>query len=124
MEQEPIAGVTETVPTYRSLLVHYDPCETDFDTLCGQLGELARTVRPQASTPRRWRIPVTYGGENGADLEEVAKTLRMTPDEVIEEILLVQCMSQVLARTDEIQHSSKCRLLRGRPEMADVSLPV
>jgi DNA-binding transcriptional LysR family regulator len=36
----------------------------------------------------------------------------LAPMEVIEEIVLVQCMSQVLAHTDEIQHSSKCRLLR------------
>ena len=28
---EPIAGVTETVPTYRSLLVHYDPVQIGFD---------------------------------------------------------------------------------------------
>src|SRR3954471_13403472 len=28
-----VPGVVETVPTYRSLLVHYDPAVTDFDTL-------------------------------------------------------------------------------------------
>ena len=28
-----VDGVTETVPTYRSLLVHYDPVRIDFDTL-------------------------------------------------------------------------------------------
>ena len=32
---------------------------------------------------RRWRVPVSYGGENGIDLEDVAKTLNMTPDEVV-----------------------------------------
>src|ERR1700761_3561374 len=26
----PIAGISETVPTYRSLLVHYDPCIIDY----------------------------------------------------------------------------------------------
>ena len=36
----------------------------------------------------------------------------LAPIEVIEEIVLVQCMSQVLAHTDEIQRSSKCRLSR------------
>jgi len=35
--QEPIPGVSETVPTYRSLLVHYDPTLTDFDVLGEQL---------------------------------------------------------------------------------------
>ncbi|HYY84751.1 MAG TPA: carboxyltransferase domain-containing protein, partial [Beijerinckiaceae bacterium] len=28
-----VPGVVETVPTYRSLLVHYDPLATDFDRL-------------------------------------------------------------------------------------------
>jgi len=33
MTATPIAGVTETVPTYRSLLVHYDPCQINFEAL-------------------------------------------------------------------------------------------
>ena len=33
LASEPVAGVTETVPTYRSLLVHYDPVRIDFDQL-------------------------------------------------------------------------------------------
>ena len=33
LAREPISGVTEAVPTYRSLLVHYDPTQIDFDTL-------------------------------------------------------------------------------------------
>ena len=32
---------------------------------------------------RRWRIPVAYGGEHGIDLEDVAKTLNTTPDEIV-----------------------------------------
>ena len=79
----PIQGVTETVPTYRSLLVHYDPCLIDFDTLGEELLALAK--RPAATTvkTRHWRIPVAYGGENGIDLEDVAKTLGTTPDEIV-----------------------------------------
>jgi KipI family sensor histidine kinase inhibitor len=83
LREAPIDGVTETIPTYRSLLVHYDPCTTDFDTLGTRLLDLAQTARPQAAKPRRWRIPVAYGGENGADLEEVARTLGVTPDDII-----------------------------------------
>jgi KipI family sensor histidine kinase inhibitor len=83
LREAPIDGVTETIPTYRSLLVHYDPCTTDFDTLGTRLLDLAQTARPQAAKPRRWRIPVAYGGENGADLEEVARILGVTPDDVI-----------------------------------------
>src|SRR3954466_8981140 len=78
-----VAGVTETVPTYRSLLVHYDPLQIGFDALGEKLTELALQPLPEAKAVRRWRIPVAYGGENGIDLEDVAKTLDITPDEVV-----------------------------------------
>ena len=78
-----IEGVTETVPTYRSLLVHYDPDRIDFETLGEKLVALARQPAPPAGKARRWRVPVAYGGENGIDLDDVAKTLNITPDEVV-----------------------------------------
>src|SRR5581483_9029345 len=39
-------------------------------------------AQPSAKA-RRWRVPVAYGGENGVDLDEVAKSKNMTPDEVV-----------------------------------------
>jgi KipI family sensor histidine kinase inhibitor len=83
LTREPVAGVTETVPTYRSLLVHYDPTQIDFDRLGKKLVELAQRPVPPAENTRRWRIPVVYGGEHGIDLEDVAKTLGITPDEIV-----------------------------------------
>lgn len=80
---ETIAGVTEAVPTYRSLLVHYDPVQIDFDTLGEKLLTLARLPVPPAASMRRWRIPVVYGGEHGIDLEDVAKALNTTPDDIV-----------------------------------------
>ena len=80
---EPIAGVTETVPTYRSLLVHYDPVQIGFDELSERLMALASRPVPSAIKTRRWRIPVAYGGEHGIDLEDVAKTLGVTEDEIV-----------------------------------------
>ena len=84
LKGEPIEGITETVPTYRSLLVHYDPVKIGFDTLGEKLVALAEQPMPkQTAKARRWRIPVAYGGENGIDLEDVAKALNMTPDEIV-----------------------------------------
>jgi 5-oxoprolinase (ATP-hydrolysing) subunit B len=80
---EPIAGVSETVPTYRSLLVHYDPGQIDFDTLGERLLALAARPVPEPEKARHWRIPVAYGGEYGIDLEDVAKALGTTPDDVV-----------------------------------------
>jgi 5-oxoprolinase (ATP-hydrolysing) subunit B len=79
----PIAGLTETVPTYRSLLVHYDPCQIEFETLGEKLLALAKIPAPASAKTKHWRVPVTYGGENGVDLEDVAKTLNTTPDEIV-----------------------------------------
>jgi len=79
----PIAGVTETVPTYRSLLVHYDPGQIDFDTLAEKLLTLAKVPAPPNGRTKHWRVPVAYGGENGIDLEDVAKQLDTTPDEIV-----------------------------------------
>jgi KipI family sensor histidine kinase inhibitor len=83
LQDTPISGVTETVPTYRSLLVHYDPLQIDFATLCEKLVATARRPASSEVKARRWRIPVAYGGENGIDLEDVAKTLHTTPDDIV-----------------------------------------
>lgn len=83
LAREPIAGVVEIVPTYRSLMVHYDPTAIDF----AKLGKLIMDIAArEAATPRkgrRWRVPVVYGGAFGIDLEEVAKWHGMTTDEVV-----------------------------------------
>jgi KipI family sensor histidine kinase inhibitor len=83
LTREPIAGVTEAVPTYRSLLVHYDPVVISFDALGEKLKALAQKPAPSATKARRWRIPVAYGGEHGVDLEDVAKALGTTPDDIV-----------------------------------------
>ncbi len=83
LADETIAGVTETVPTYRSLLVHYDATEIGFEALSEKLAALALRPVPPVTNTRRWRIPVAYGGEHGIDLEDVAKTLKTTPDDIV-----------------------------------------
>src|SRR6185437_16063204 len=55
---EAIAGVAETVPTYRSLLVHYDPVQIGFEALGERLLALAQLPVPVETSPRRWRVPV------------------------------------------------------------------
>jgi KipI family sensor histidine kinase inhibitor len=83
MARDAVLGVTETVPTYRSLLVHYDPVQIGFEELGEKLAALAQLPVPPTISARRWRIPVTYGGEHGIDLEDVAKTLNTTPDDIV-----------------------------------------
>jgi KipI family sensor histidine kinase inhibitor len=77
-------GLIETVPTYRSLTVQFDPVATDYDALIGFLNDAAKDIAPREAIGRRWRVPVVYGGEHGSDLEEVAEVHGLTPHQVIE----------------------------------------
>jgi KipI family sensor histidine kinase inhibitor len=83
LANEKMPGIRETVPTYRSLLVHYDPLVTGFSELGAKLMTLAKRKGLPMRKGRRWRVPVVYGGEFGIDLEAVAERHAMTPDEVI-----------------------------------------
>lgn len=78
-----VAGVIETVPTYRSLLVHYDPLTVSFAALSAQMKALAETVQVKNGSRRRWRVPVVYGGAYGVDLEDVARARGLSPEDVI-----------------------------------------
>lgn len=76
-------GVVETVPTFRSLLVHYDPLRTGQarleQAIRGLLGHSAGS-RAGASL---WHVPVCYEGEFAPDLPEVARLAGLRPSEVI-----------------------------------------
>jgi KipI family sensor histidine kinase inhibitor len=73
-----LPGVVETMPTFRSLTVLYDPLLTRRSTLDAALQRLlAGNGAAQPATPRRWRLPVCYGGSHGADLDDVAHAVGM-----------------------------------------------
>ncbi len=78
-------GLVETVPTYRSLLVRFDPLQDTGaleTTLSALLAQLEQT--PSRSEGRLIEVPVHYGGEDGPDLEDVAAHCRLSPHEVIQ----------------------------------------
>lgn len=84
LEASPIEGVIETVPTYRSLLLHYDVRRTGFcDLKCQLLTKLEQRSVSIGKPLRTWRIPVVYGGDFGMDLPAVAERHGIAPDEVV-----------------------------------------
>jgi inhibitor of KinA len=84
IRQEALAGVRETVPSYRSLLVYYDPLTIDIERLEGRLRTLASRARPELLPPTRLvELPCHYGGELGFELEAAAARLGLTADEVV-----------------------------------------
>ncbi|TCK30937.1 KipI family sensor histidine kinase inhibitor [Ancylobacter aquaticus] len=76
-------GLVETVPSFRSLLVHYDPLRTSAQALQAFIGALELEDEAGQAPPRIWRIPVLYGGEAGPDLTEVAAATGLSAAEVI-----------------------------------------
>lgn len=84
IQQKSLAGVAETVPTFRSLLVYYDPFVIGWEELCAALQALAAEARPDVLPPARTvELPVCYGGELGFELEAAAARLGLAPDEVV-----------------------------------------
>lgn len=81
-----IAGIIEVVPTYRSLLVYFDPFVITREELQNRItGVLASgSARESAQAKSRViKIPVCYGGEFGPDLGFVAAHNSLTEEEVI-----------------------------------------
>lgn len=82
--ERPLPGLGETVPTFRALLVTYDPLLLPWERLCAHLRELLARLETASPPPgRRVELPCCYGGEHGPDLEEVARRLDLTPEEVV-----------------------------------------
>ena len=78
-----VRGVVEMVPTYRSLMVHYDPLETDRVSLERQFGALLKDDAVSAGEARLWRIPACYEAAHAPDLEDVAQRTGLSIAEVI-----------------------------------------
>jgi inhibitor of KinA len=76
------AGLTETVPTYRSLMIHYDPLILDRETLAGHVRDLTGGDTARATTPARWILPCCYEAPHGEDLAAVADLIGQTVDRV------------------------------------------
>ena len=80
-----IEGIKETVPTYRSLLVCYDPVEIDYEQLVSQVKDLREMVeKPNVKKKnKKITVPVVYGGDYGPDLAYVASIHGMTEEQVV-----------------------------------------
>ncbi|MEM3623184.1 MAG: 5-oxoprolinase subunit PxpB [Candidatus Bathyarchaeia archaeon] len=80
-----IVGVEETVPTYRSLLIRYNPLKTTYEQLVFQIKDIEKNLGKFArgTEGRRIIVPVVYGGEYGPDLGFVARYHGITEEMVV-----------------------------------------
>lgn len=80
-----LAGVVETVPTMRSLMVTYDPMATSRAALQPEIDALIARGLPTEARTRRVTVPCCYDDpEFAPDLAEVAERTKRTPEQVIE----------------------------------------
>lgn len=83
IQQRRVSGVTETVPSYRSLLVYYDPLVVGWGALTKSLHALWREARPEVLPPARTvEVPCCYEGDLGFELEAAAEKIGLPADEV------------------------------------------
>ena len=85
LSRKPIRGVTECIPTFRSLLVCYDPLQTGCEALIKKLKKRIKSLDQVSGGEKRvFNIPVCYGGEFGEDIAFVASHAGLTEQEVID----------------------------------------
>jgi len=82
--ERPLQGVLDTLPSYRALLVSYDPLRMGIEDLTGALSGLIGQIRPDRPLPgRQIIVPVCYSREFALDLDVVAEHHGLPVEEVI-----------------------------------------
>jgi KipI family sensor histidine kinase inhibitor len=79
-----IAGVIETVPTYRSLMVLHDPLTIDSTNLIATLQTLVQERAAEKTDRKLWRIPACYEPSYAPDLSDVAARTGLTEREIVD----------------------------------------
>jgi len=83
MRAADIVGVVEVVPSFRSLMVQYDPLRTSSAELIGAIQTLLTRKTALDRKRRLWRVPVCYESDFAPDLESVARQAKLALEEVI-----------------------------------------
>ena len=85
IDKADIAGVKALAPTYRSILVYYDPLTVGTETLKKQISGLYGDLEEaEVGGAKIVEIPTLYGGEFGPDIDFVASHNGISEAEVVE----------------------------------------
>jgi inhibitor of KinA len=79
--------IVEVIPTYRSLMVYFEPLHISRDALCEKIGLCLHDESEESGAGDRATvvsIPVCYGAQFGPDLDFVAGHNKLSAREVIE----------------------------------------
>jgi KipI family sensor histidine kinase inhibitor len=83
IQRADIEGVIETVPTYRSLMIHFDPRRLTTEALADALAGLDYASATSRTPRQLWRIPACYDPPHGEDIAEVAALLGLPRARII-----------------------------------------
>jgi len=79
-----IDGIIETVPSFKALLVYYDPEKLFFSEVKEIITDLFKTIDVENNKKRKViEIPVCYDEEFGEDLDFVSQYTKLSKEEVI-----------------------------------------
>ena len=84
LDAERIPGVVETVPTFRSLMIHYEPLEISAAALTARIDEEMHRLNAREAIGRLWHLPVCYDPRFAIDLDEVAQRTGLSRQQVVE----------------------------------------
>ncbi len=84
LDAERIAGIVETVPTFRSLMVHYEPLALSAAALAARIDEQMQKLSVGEIAGRLWHLPVCYEPRFAIDLDDVAKRTSLSKQQIIE----------------------------------------
>ena len=84
IESDPLPGIKEVLPAYRSLMITYDPLRIEYQRILEKIKIWTeKAARIDLPPGRLFRLPTVYGGVHGPDLKRVAETVKLSPEEVI-----------------------------------------
>lgn len=84
LKKKNIDGILDILPTYRSILINYDPVKISYGEMVETLNGLSKSDKAKESDEVRLiEIPTLYGKEYGPDIDFVAENANLSVDEVI-----------------------------------------
>lgn len=84
LDAEHIDGIVETVPTFRSLMIHYEPLVLPAAALAARIEALMRRLSGRDIAGRVWHLPVCYDARFAIDLDDVAQRTALSAGQVVE----------------------------------------
>ncbi len=81
--QDDTLGIIESVPTFRSLTLHFDPIQILPSEIEELVAPYIKEGKAELGQVSHWSFPVCYAREFAPDLEDVAKSTGLSVEEVI-----------------------------------------